>query len=169
MPAGWPIRCRPWPGCRSGSPGWCSDTTAPQAAPRSAARLARLCRQRRLVLVVAGDARLAANLGAGVHLRAGRWPGPIRIKRLVTSSAHDGQELRRARQAGADACFLSPVFPTASHPGAAALGVLRFAHLANRAARAGTVVLALGGIDGRSVRRLPRGACAGAGAIGALT
>jgi thiamine-phosphate pyrophosphorylase len=132
-------------------------------------RLARLCRQRRLVLVVAGDARLAANLGAGVHLRSGRWPGPIRIKRLVTSSAHDGQELRRARQAGADACFLSPVFPTASHPGAAALGVLRFAHLANQAARAGTVVLALGGIDGRSVRRLPRGACAGAGAIGALT
>jgi thiamine-phosphate pyrophosphorylase len=39
--------------------------------------LARICRQRRLILVVAGDARLAAALRAGVHLRRGRWPGPI--------------------------------------------------------------------------------------------
>ena len=37
--------------------------------------LARICRERRLVLVVAGDVRLAAKLRAGVHLRAGRWPG----------------------------------------------------------------------------------------------
>ncbi len=33
--------------------------------------LARLCRRRRLALVVAGDVRLAAALGAGVHLRNG--------------------------------------------------------------------------------------------------
>ncbi len=38
--------------------------------------LARLCRVRRLCLVVAGDTRLAAMLGAGVHLRDGRRPGP---------------------------------------------------------------------------------------------
>src|ERR1041384_7766902 len=37
--------------------------------------IARICRARRLALVVAGDARLAAVLGAGVHLRGGRWPG----------------------------------------------------------------------------------------------
>ena len=37
--------------------------------------LAEICRSRRLALVVAGDVRLAAALGAGVHLRAGRWPG----------------------------------------------------------------------------------------------
>src|SRR6516165_3396817 len=36
--------------------------------------LARICRARRLALVVAGDARLAAALKAGVHLRAGRLP-----------------------------------------------------------------------------------------------
>ena len=40
--------------------------------------LARICRARRLALVVAGDVRLAAALGAGVHLRAGRWPAPLR-------------------------------------------------------------------------------------------
>src|SRR5271156_2821272 len=34
--------------------------------------LARLCRARRLRLVVAGDPRLAAALGAGGHLRGGR-------------------------------------------------------------------------------------------------
>jgi thiamine-phosphate pyrophosphorylase len=139
------------------------------AAERAALgrRLARLCRSRQLVLVVAGDARLAAGLGAGVHLRAGRWPGPLRSARLVTSSAHTVAELRRARRAGAGACFLSPVFATASHPGAAALGVSRWLRLA-RAAGSGVVVLALGGVDGSSVRRLPRCICAGAGAIGAL-
>ena len=37
--------------------------------------LARLCRRRRLVLVVAGDTRLALALGAGIHLRAGAMAG----------------------------------------------------------------------------------------------
>ncbi len=140
------------------------------AADRAAlgARLALLCRRRRLALVVAGDVRLAARLGAGVHLRAGRWPGPLRRRGLVTGSAHDGAELRRARLAGAACCFLSPVFATASHPGAPALGVARWTRLARAVDRAGLAVLALGGIDGRSVRRLPGRVCAGAGAIGAL-
>src|SRR5579871_5622748 len=40
--------------------------------------LARICRARRLSLVVAGDSRLAATLHAGVHLRAGRWPSAQR-------------------------------------------------------------------------------------------
>ncbi len=131
-------------------------------------RLALLCRRRRLALVVAGDPRLAASLGAGVHLRAGRWPGPLRTVRLVTSSAHSLPELRRARLAGAAACFLSPVFPTASHPDAAALGAMRWARLSGASGGAGFVVLALGGIDADSARRLPRQSCAGAGAIGAL-
>jgi thiamine-phosphate pyrophosphorylase len=141
------------------------------AADRAALgrRLGLLCRRRRLVLVIAGDVRLAAGLGVGVHLRAGRWPGPLRSGRLVTSSAHGEAELRRARRAGAAACFLSPAFATASHPGAPALGALRWTRLARQAAVTGTVVLALGGIDAKSVRRLPLGPCAGAGAIGAFT
>lgn len=133
--------------------------------------LARLCMARRLWLVVAGDPRLAAALGAGVHLRGGRWPdaGPVlrRLRRgaLLTSSAHSVAELRRAARAGAALTFLSPAFATRSHPGVAALGPLRWGRLA----RGTTLALAaLGGVDGRSVRRLPRRWCLGAGAIEAL-
>lgn len=128
--------------------------------------LARICRHRRLTLVVAGDARLAASLAAGTHLRAGRWAGSVRPRRgPVTSSAHDMRELVRARRARVDLVFLSPVFATASHPGARPLGPPRWAHLVRSA---GGPVAALGGIDGASIRRLPRHLCRAAGAIGAL-
>jgi thiamine-phosphate pyrophosphorylase len=128
--------------------------------------LARICRARRLALVVAGDVRLARSLHAGVHLRAGHWPGPLRVRRrMVTSSAHNAAELARARRAGADLAFLSPVFATASHPGARALGPLRWARLARCA---GVPVAALGGIDAGSLRRLPSRHCRAIGAIGAL-
>jgi thiamine-phosphate pyrophosphorylase len=128
--------------------------------------LARICRARRLALVVAGDVRLAAALGAGVHLRGGRWPGHVRIRRgILTSSAHGPAELRRACHAGADLAFLSPAFPTPSHPEAVGLGPMRWSRLA-RGARLS--VAALGGIDHATVRRLPAGLCLGVGAIGAL-
>ena len=127
--------------------------------------LARICRVRRLALAVAGDVRLAAALGAGVHLRAGRWPGPLRGHGIVTSSAHSLPDLRRARRNGATIAFLSPAFATASHPGQPALGVSRWARMAGRA---GLPVAALGGIGGGSVRRLPRVLCRAVGAIGAL-
>jgi thiamine-phosphate pyrophosphorylase len=125
--------------------------------------LARLCRARGLALSVAGDWRLAAALGAGLHLRGGRRPaGAPRTLRAATSSAHGVAELRRARRAGALA-FLSPAFSTASHPGAAGLGPCRWGLAARRG---GGAVAALGGINERTVRRLP--GCVGAGAIGAL-
>ncbi len=124
--------------------------------------VARLCRARRLALVVAGDARLAASLRAGVHLREGRWPGWPRAPGLRTASAHDAAGLRRAARAGAGIVFLSPAFPTASHPDRPALGAVRWASLARTA---GPPVYALGGMAGRNARRLgPR--CAGAGGIG---
>ena len=134
--------------------------------------LARICRQRRLLLVVAGDVRLAAALKAGVHLRAGRWPNPRRIPirsgAVVTSSAHSIPDLLRACRAGADLVFLSPAFPTASHAGAAALGPLRWAAMV-RSAAPPSHVAALGGVDGESVKRLPARFCAAVGAIGALS
>jgi thiamine-phosphate pyrophosphorylase len=67
--------------------------------------------------------------------------------------------------AGAGLVFLSPVFATASHPGAAALGPARWVRMA-RFAR--LPVAALGGIDGASIRRLPPTICMAIGAIGAL-
>ena len=128
--------------------------------------LARVCRLRRNALVVAGDARLARAVGAGVHLRGGRrLRGMHGLRGPVTSSAHGATELRRAARAGAALAFLSPAFATASHPGARGLGAVRWAALARRAT-AGMVMGALGGIDGASVRRLPGLRCAAA--IGAL-
>lgn len=162
--------------------GLCGVVFRHDAAPdraRIGRDLAKICRARRLALVVAGDIRLARALGAGVHLRAGRWPGPaamnLRRRRLVSSSAHTLADIRRARHAGGGLIFLSPVFPTASHPGAPALGAMRWARLV----RAGggpilapgsrvAAIFALGGVSGRRVRALPAKLCAGVGAIGAL-
>jgi thiamine-phosphate pyrophosphorylase len=127
--------------------------------------LARICRARRLLLVVAGDVRLAAALRAGVHLRGGHWPAPFRTRGFVTSSAHGFPDLRRAARTGASLAFLSPVFATASHPEVRTFGPARWSGLARHAPIA---VAGLGGIDGRSIRRLPRTLCRAAGAIGAL-
>ncbi len=135
-----------------------------------AVRVARLCRARGLVLVVAGDPGLAAAVGAGLHLRGGRAARPwrrawLRRGQIVTSSAHGRADLVRAARAGADAAFLSPLFPTRSHPGATALGPVRWAALAGSA---GGPVLALGGVAGGTAGRVPLRA-AGAGLIGALS
>ena len=135
-----------------------------------AATAARLCRRRGLLMVIAGDPWLAAAVGAGLHLRGGRVGRPwrhgwLRPGQLVTSSAHDAPELVRARRAGASAVFVSPLFPTLSHPGARPLGPVRWAALAQRARGQ---VLALGGVSGATVRRVPPGAI-GAGVIGAAS
>ena len=142
-----------------------------------AARLALLCRQRRLTLVLAGDPRLARRLGVGQHWRAGRPGGASGGQRPTTASAHDPAELARALAAGARVVFVSPVLPSQSHPGAPALGPVRLGLLIRRAhpgrahpchaTPAGARLAGLGGITGRSVRRLPPGITAVA-AIGAL-
>ena len=134
------------------------------------AELAHICRRNRLALVVAGDARLATALRAGVHLRSGRWPGPVRMPRhrrgsLITSSAHGPADLVRAARAGAELVFLSPAFATTSHPDVAALGPARWLRLAGLSV---VPVAALGGVTGRNVRRLPARSCVAVGAIGAL-
>ena len=103
-------------------------------------RISRLARRRRLVLVAAG----AQNLGGdGRHNR--RSPG------LHTASAHDLKALRSAERAGADLVFVSPVFATRSHPGARALGRVRFGLIA---AAARVPVVALGGMDAARARSL---------------
>lgn len=113
--------------------------------------LARVCRERRVAFVVAGDVWLARELRAGLHLRRGeRQAGPPR-PRLLTASAHDRRELVRAHRAGAALIFLGPAFATASHPGVRPLGAVRWNVLA-RAARG--PVGGIGGMRGGTVRRL---------------
>ncbi len=133
-------------------------------------RLARICRRRRLCLLIAGDARLARQVKAdGVHLseaamRRGSTLGKLRPT-LVTAACHNRTTLHRAVSRGADACLLSPVFPTDSHPGAAVLGVRRFAALARRL---NAPVYALGGINDLTIRRLAGTGAWGIAAIGAF-
>ena len=63
------------------------------------------------------------------------------------------------------AIFLSPAFPTASHPGRAALGAVR---LRGIALALPVPVYALGGIDEGTAARLAGAPLAGLAAIGAL-
>jgi len=136
------------------------------AAPNRAAlaaQAAKLCKSRRISMVIAGDARLAARLKIGFHLRAGRWPDFVRPRGPITSSAHTAAEARRARRAGAAIVFVSPAFATTSHPNAPALGPARWRNLARHAA---PCAYALGGITGANIRRLN---AQGAAAITSLT
>ena len=133
-----------------------------------ARRVAAVCRQRRLTLVVGGDARLAAAVGAaGIHVRD-QAGGPRRRPRrrgLATIAVHSRRALLAAARARFDAAFVSPVFPTRSHPGRPILGPLRLAGLVRSSPIA---VVALGGIDPGTVSRLQPIALAGIAAIGAL-
>jgi thiamine-phosphate pyrophosphorylase len=107
------------------------------------ARVARVCRARRLVLVRAGAERLGRG-EAGVH---GQWKG----HGLRTWPAHDRREVVAGIRAGADLLFVSPVFPTRSHPGAPSLGRVRLGLLIRGL---DVPVIALGGMDPRRARSL---------------
>jgi thiamine-phosphate pyrophosphorylase len=147
------------------------DYDAPER-PAVARALADMCRKRGLLLLVAGDERLAAAIGAdGLHLPQWQAWRARDVKRrhpawMVTAAAHDAVSLRRALLAEADAAFLSPVFPTRSHPGAAHLGSVRFSALARST---DMPVYALGGVDADSISRLRGSVMAGAGVIGAVS
>jgi thiamine-phosphate pyrophosphorylase len=159
----------PMPAIRALPSGLCGVVFRHDATPNRAAlgrQLAKLCRARRLVFVAAGDPRLAAAMHAGLHLRAGRRSLLRPHDGLVTSSAHNMTEIRRAAAAGAKIIFISPAFATASHPGARGLSAIQWNNLARRAPH-GTAY-ALGGVDGQKMTSLAS-FCCGAGAITALT
>ena len=134
--------------------------------PGRRAQLARdLLALRDLVVLVADDPDLAARLGAdGLHLpqaRAGeaaQWRA-CHPRWLISAAWHGGG----APGPPLDFVFLSPVFPTRSHPARPALGAVRASLLA-RLAR--VPVYALGGIDAVNAHRLS--GFVGLAAIGAL-
>ncbi len=102
-------------------------------------RVRRIAARRGLVLLLAGKDARARRWGAdGAHHRHPHAP------RYGTAAAHDLREIRAAERSGAAAIFLSPLHTTRSHPGAKALGRMRFAALA-RATH--LPVIALGGVD----------------------
>ena len=102
---------------------------------------------------------LASVGGLGGSVRHG---GP----RPFTAPAHDRAQAIRAARAGARLVFVSPVFPTASHPGTRALGPGRAAAIARGL---DVEVIALGGMDARRWRAIRHLGFDGWAAIGALT
>ena len=138
-----------------------------------ALQLAALCRTHGVVFLVAGDWRLAAQVNAdGIHLpeyvtRRGLAPG-ARLwrrakRRLLTVAAHNGDGLQRAVVLQASAAVLAPVFSTKSHPDKATLGAQRFGRMA-RTAR--VPVIALGGINEKTMPPLMTSRCVGIAGIG---
>jgi thiamine-phosphate pyrophosphorylase len=136
-----------------------------------ARRIKSLCVQRRLLLIIAEDPRLAGAIGAdGLHLteRTARSEGVARAWKmrpgtLLTAAAHSPRALRAAAGLGADAALLSPIFATQSHPGAAAIGVQRFV----RWSRSSPLpVYALGGVNFANAARLLQSGAAGIAGIG---
>ena len=110
----------------------------PQERLELGKRIAEVAHARKLVLAVAADPLLAERLGAQlVH-------NPLVRSRLpVCRSIHDEPEARAAVEEGAALAFVSPIYPTRSHPNAPALGPERAARLAKLA---GCPAIALGGM-----------------------
>ncbi|MBR9972760.1 thiamine phosphate synthase [Magnetospirillum sulfuroxidans] len=141
-----------------------------------ARQVARLCRQRRLCLLVANDWRLAARIGAdGIYLaeglaRSGRAsPCRLWLKRrggILGMAAHSPVAVAWAKTMMADFCVLSQVFASGSHPGQSGIGPLRFALWARQHDIA---VIALGGLNRQSWRRIPPGCAHGWAAISGLS
>jgi thiamine-phosphate pyrophosphorylase len=120
----------------------------------------RRARARGQSVLLAGPSRLARSWGAAGSHDPGRRPG------LTSSSAHSVRELRAAEAAGARFVFVSPVFPTDSHPGARVLGQSGFARIARQAR---IPVIALGGVDASRARGLKALGAYGWAAINAWT
>lgn len=98
--------------------------------------------------------KLCRRYGHALEI-AGKGYGPPAPHRRL-AAAHDLREIGRANRFGAitagAAILLSPVYPTATHPGARALGRMKFLALARRAR---VPVIALGGMTARRFRGVP--------------
>ena len=134
----------------------------PQGARwRLARRLARVAKARGLMLLIAGLPAEARRWGAdGVHLRqhAARRAAQARaIGLIVTMPVHYHREARRAKRAGADAAFVSPLHPTRSHIDAVPLSRAAWLRLARAA---GGQAIALGGMTPARARALIRASAA---------
>jgi thiamine-phosphate pyrophosphorylase len=114
-----------------------------------ARRIADICHRRSLALAIAGSEDLALTVGADlVH-------NPLEPPLLLpfSRSVHSVDEADAAHAEGATIVFVSPIFPTSSHPDAKPLG----RPLARRIAlAAGVPAIALGGMDALKFPRLQR-------------
>ncbi|MES1202764.1 MAG: thiamine phosphate synthase [Pseudomonadota bacterium] len=130
-----------------------------------AKRLLRVCRRRRLKLLIGADWGLAARIGAdGVHLPERHASQAFRLSRahrawLITVAAHHALYA----SPGADAAVLAPIFPSASPSAQNPFGARRANAMARRSPMP---VYALGGVSERNAARLS--SFAGLAAVEAL-
>jgi 8-oxo-dGTP diphosphatase len=109
-------------------------------------RLSQLRRGTGLRVLLSGTALEARQAGAcGLHSSAAALAGLMERPptRLWAVSVHNARDLERANALGADFALLSPVLPTAAHPGDQALG---WDGLKAMAATSGLPVYAQGGL-----------------------
>ena len=130
----------------------------------------RACREHGAKLLLNAEPALCVALGAdGGHLNARRLRActsrPVTHEYLLSASCHDAGELAMAQRVGVDLALLSPVLPTATHPGAATLG---WRGLATLAAAAPLPVYALGGLGPSDLRHAIDAGCVGIAGIGQL-
>ena len=93
--------------------------------------------------------RLCRRHGHRLEIAGDGYGPPAPHRHLAT--AHSLYEIGRANRFGAEAVLLSPVHPTRSHPGAKALGRIKFLMLTHRARMP---VIALGGMTAARFRGL---------------
>ncbi len=133
----------------------------------SQARMMTAAHQAKLMIHSQADIAKAVNAD-GVHVDAASISEISQMKAwlgegfMVSASCHHQAELKLAEQQGADFCFLSPVFPTQSHPNAPTLGVETFLQLA---ASVNIPVIALGGIEPKVIPLLKEHGVATMGGI----
>ena len=114
--------------------------------------LKKICIRKKIILLVARDAKLAIKINAdGIHLpeymanKINFW----RNKKpywLITTTAHSAKSVKYAANYGANAVLISPIFATASHPEKRPLGILRAMKFMFFVNKKTLVAYALGGI-----------------------
>ncbi len=125
---------------------------APEMAPAAyrslAIQLVERCQRYEASLLLNASVDTVLSTGAqGIHLNSRQLRSiqsrPLSEDYWVAASCHSAAELEKARQIGVDFAVLSPVLPTASHPGATTLGWQGFRRLVEEAP---FPVFALGGM-----------------------
>ncbi|MBL4908112.1 MAG: thiamine phosphate synthase [Sneathiella sp.] len=130
--------------------------------------LSKICKNRDLTLLISKTPALAAaTKSAGCHIPEYLIQQiplmKMRFPRLTfTAACHSERSLHLAAACKADAAFLSPIFPTASHPGVSSLGAVRAALIKSRVS---LPVYGLGGVNVQNWRQLSSLQFSGFGAI----
>lgn len=131
-----------------------------------ATKIAKLARARGLKSLVGKDLALARKIKAdGVHfsdfdlvIRRGSK------KNLLSISCHNYKSFLRAQRLKPDLIFISPIFPTTSHPDAKALGLRYLAKIVAKNQKR-LPIYALGGVNLKNLKSLAKLGIVGFGAI----